>query len=190
MDIAKEMEEFSPTPTLDPRPKRRLDRGMKPILFSVFVALLMVGWGESSQPSESAEMNDTAPKKEVIETAVDLSKLQDRNGVWFLPNEVTPFTGLAQSFYENGQKKLEFNWKDGKQDGLATKWYESGQKKSEGSFKDGKPDGSLTFWDENSQKKLEGSWKDGKLHGLLIVYNKDGTEKVRSTYKDGEKVED
>jgi len=38
-----------PPPTLDPHPKRRLDRGMKAILFALFVALLMVGCGEQAQ---------------------------------------------------------------------------------------------------------------------------------------------
>ena len=32
-------------PTLDPRPSRRLDRGMKVILFALFAGLLMVGCG-------------------------------------------------------------------------------------------------------------------------------------------------
>ena len=36
-------------PTLDPRPRRRLDRGMKATLLALFVALLMVGCGEQSQ---------------------------------------------------------------------------------------------------------------------------------------------
>ena len=184
---------------------------MKVILFALFVALLMVGCGESSNPSESAEMNDTAPKKEVIETAVDLSKLQDRNGVWFLPNEVTPFTGLAQSFYENGQKKLEFNYKDGKKDGLQTKWWENGQKGSEENYKDGKLNGLEARWYDNGQKKLEANYKDGKLmssevwkpngekcpesnvkngNGVLVWYSVDGTERGRFRFKDSEPVYD
>ena len=34
---------------LDPRPKRHLGRGMKPILFALFVAVLMVGCREQAQ---------------------------------------------------------------------------------------------------------------------------------------------
>ena len=36
-------------PTLDPRPRRRLDPGMKATLFALFVALLMVGCGELAE---------------------------------------------------------------------------------------------------------------------------------------------
>ena len=31
----------------------------------------------------------------------------------YLPNEETPFTGRAQDFHDNGQKKKETNYKDG-----------------------------------------------------------------------------
>ena len=79
---------------VDPRPRRRLDRGMKATLFALFVALLMVGCGEWSNPSGGVDMTDTAPKKDAIQTAVDLSKLQDRSGVKYLPNEENPFTGI------------------------------------------------------------------------------------------------
>jgi formylglycine-generating enzyme required for sulfatase activity len=37
---------------------------------------------------------------------------------------------LANSWYENGQKKREVNYKDGKQDGLATWWNKDGVKSS------------------------------------------------------------
>ena len=175
---------------VDPRPSRRLDRGMKATLFVLFFALLMVGCGESPQPSESAAMNNTAPEKDATETAVDWSKLQDREGVMYLPNEETPFTGRAESFYENGQKELESNYKDGKPDGLWTWLYGSGQKEREGNYKDGKKDGLVTWWYENGQKKVEGNHKDGEPDGPTILYNEDGTERGRSTYKDGELVED
>ena len=46
----------------------------------------------------------------------------------------------------NGQKKSEATYKDGKRDGLFTTWYDSGQKKSEETYKDGEPDGLLTHW--------------------------------------------
>ncbi len=88
---------------------------MNKLLAAMFVALLMVGCGESSQPSEGVNTTDTAPKKDAIETAVDLSKLRDRNGVMYLPNEETPFTGRGKNFHDNDQKKVEINFKDGEE---------------------------------------------------------------------------
>jgi len=42
------------------------------------------------------------------------------------------------TYYDNGQKKSEMNYKDGKSDGLLTVWTENGQKMVEVNFKNGK----------------------------------------------------
>ena len=162
---------------------------MKAILLSLAIALLMVGCGE----------------------VVDYEKLQDRGGVKYLPNEEAPFTGRAERLYENGQKRIEGNYKDGKADGLETVWYENGQKMSESNFKDGKPNGIVTGWYINGQKKWEGNWKEGKTvsakswkpngekcpatnvkdgNGVGVQYTDDGTEESRYTFKDGEPFEE
>tara|TARA_B100001115_G_scaffold49276_1_gene36438 strand:+ start:32 stop:937 length:906 start_codon:yes stop_codon:yes gene_type:complete len=181
---------------------------MKAILLSLFVALLMVGCGEWSNPSESVDMTDTAPKKDAIETAVDWSKLQDRNGVTYLPNTQEPFSGCAKRAYgneqievlaqfkdgyvvrrkewwENGTPRREENFKDGKKHGLWTRWYRNGQKKGEINHKDGKPDGSGFTWYENGQKHLESNYKDGRLDGLQTMWYDGGQKKVEANYKDG-----
>ena len=51
-------------------------------------------------------------------------------------------------WYENGKKKVESIYKDGKRDGLVTNWYENGQKKYEGTYKDGKLI-SFKMWNED-----------------------------------------
>ena len=86
---------------------------MKKLLAAMFVALLMVGCGESSKPAEGVDMTDTAPKQDTIESAVDLSKLQDRSGVTYLPNTDKPFSGSAKRAYENEQVEVLAEFKDG-----------------------------------------------------------------------------
>ena len=71
--------------------------------------------------------------------------------------------GIHIEFHENGKKKSEENFKDGKLDGLYTWWYENGQKEAEGTYKDGKKDGLWTGWYENGQKYSEATFKDGKV---------------------------
>lgn len=46
--------------------------------------------------------------------------------------------GLHTTYHENGQKKSEEKYKDGKEDGKVTRWYENGQIKNEGYFREGK----------------------------------------------------
>ena len=48
-----------------------------------------------------------------------------------------PTDGLVTSSYENGQKRSEGTYKNGKEDGLFITWYENGQKSSEITYKDG-----------------------------------------------------
>ena len=71
---------------------------------------------------------------------------QDRNGIFYLPNETKPFTGNKLCEYENGKIKTEGNLKDGKKDGKWTAWYENGQIKAEANYKDGKGNGKWIAW--------------------------------------------
>ena len=182
---------------------------MKAILLSLFVGLLMVGCGEASEPSkevdvtntapespkpsEGVDMTDPAPKKDAIETAIDLSKLKDRDGVKYLPNEETPFTGRA-CWYKNGQKRSEGNFKDGKMDGLwitwsdGRKWGKGLLKTGEVNFKDGKQHGlenHIWYPYYNGQKMWEVNYKDGKKDGTFIGWDEEGLKLVEENYKDG-----
>ena len=141
---------------------------------------------------------------------VGFDKLQKRgkagSQLTYIPNQDTPFTGKAVSFYSNGQKKQEKNYKDDKLDGLWTSWYENWEKKQEKNYKDNERDGLWTNWYENGQKAGEESYKDGKLmsavrwksngekcpetnvkdgNGVQIVYYKNGQKWKKTNYKDG-----
>ena len=56
------------------------------------------------------------------------------------------FNGLSFDVYEDGQLKLEENYKDGKLDGLAQYLYDNGQLKYEANYKDRKEDGVRIDW--------------------------------------------
>ena len=113
--------------------------GVKAIVLPLAIALLMVGCGEQ---------------------VVEYTKLQDRDGLKYLPNEETPFTGRAEAFYDDGQKAQELNHKDGKVV-------------------------SAVAWKPNGEKCPVTNVKDG--NGVLVSYS---NGKVRmtwlrsSTYKD------
>jgi len=86
-----------------------------------------------------------------------------------------------EAYYENGQKKQEGDYKDGKGYGLWTSWYENGQK-YERNLNDGKRDGLTTEWYSNGTKKYEGKYKDGKEVGKWTYYYGDGTIKEVKEY--------
>ena len=160
--------------------------GMKSLLFALFVALLMVGCGESPKPSEGVDMTDTVPKKDAIKTAVDWSKLQDRSGVTYLPNTDKPFSGYAKRAYENEQIKELAQFKNGYIVRIK-EWRENGTPKREATYKDNKREGLATEWDEQGRKEAEENYKDDKLHGLQTKYSRNGQKWSEINYKDGKR---
>ena len=139
---------------------------MKHLLVMAF-AILTIGCGEKKSDG------------------VNLDELEDREGVAYLKNSDSPYTGKCFEFHDNGQKKSENTLKDGKEDGLSLEWHENGQKYSEGNFKDGKEYGLSLGWHENGQKMVEGNFKDGKLDGLVVSWHENGQNRTEINYKDG-----
>ena len=88
-------------------------------------------------------------------------------------------------YHSTGKKRLEYYYKDGKEDGLFTEWYENGQKSYEETYKDGKEDGLYTMWYENGQKSSEGTFKNGIGGGVITEWYENGQKKKEETYKDG-----
>ena len=91
---------------------------------------------------------------------------------------------MRQAWHENGQKKVEVNYKDGKEEGVWTEWNDNGQKRFERTYKDGKRDGALTEWHENGQKSAEGILKDDEFVSAKY-WNSEGEEV--ETWEEAEK---
>ena len=149
---------------------------MNPVpLFLIIVTLPLLLGGCGEKP-----VADVKPEEPVAETKPELEgvnqdELEEREGIYYFKDSDTPYTGKVYGLYENGQKKAEVNFKDGKRDGLELQWYENGQKQFEANFKDGKPDGLNLGWHENGQKKAEGNWKDDKVvEGSRKFWNSKG----------------
>jgi len=169
---------------------------MKAFLLSLVVALLMVGCGESSTPSDpvdpvespkAIDLDDKETRDKIIAEAIDRDKLQKRGTKGeelYAPNEQTPYTGWAKSMHENGQVSRLQHYMNGKMDGLFIAWYENGQKEKEVTLKDGKMDGLWTDWCEYGQKRREMNWKDGEPNGLTTIWNENGQKEAELNFKD------
>ena len=116
---------------------------------------------------------------------VNLDELEDREGVFYLRSLNSPYTGMSFEFHENGNKKSEETWKDGKQHGLAHLYYENGKREQESNWKDGKATGLITDWYEDGQKKAEGNWKNDELNGTHSSWHQNGQKMENATYKKG-----
>lgn len=140
--------------------------------------------------------------------SITTTKIEERNGISYLLNEKEPFTGKNETYYPNGKKKFEENYKDGKVNGFkwygddgklitesiykdgekysSVQYYSNGKKFMETNYKDGKQNGLSTMWSENGNKVEEINYKDGKQHGLSTVWF-GNNNKVGFIYENGKK---
>lgn len=96
--------------------------------------------------------------------------------------------GLFKGWYENGKKKSEKNFKDGKRDGSSVMWYENGQKMEEIMYKNDHKDGLETQWYENGNKKVEVTFRNDKLDGIATKWYKNGEKEFEKNFKNGEET--
>ena len=102
-------------PTLDPRPRRRLDWAMKAILLSLFVALLMGG----CMRDRLVDYYDNGQKK------------------WERHWKGQELDGPVTWWYESGQKRKQRNYKDGKKDGPFIVWNDKSKELRRENYEDG-----------------------------------------------------
>ena len=63
--------------------------------------------------------------------------LVERDGIYYTRDTNKPYSGLGISLYDDGKKKEEGTYRNGKKDGKWTKWHANGQIKEETTYKDG-----------------------------------------------------
>ena len=100
--------------------------------------------------------------------------------------------GLYTKYFENGQEKIEKNYRDGRLHGKWTEWYENGQKKKEGNYTDGITGGMLDLFDKGSCK--QGKWTEWYANGKkaleenYINGQRDGKRTRTEWYENGQKM--
>jgi len=94
---------------------------------------------------------------------------------------------LHETWYENEQKKFEWNGVDGQREGKQTSWYENGQKESEGNYLNAQREGKQVKWYEDGKKKYEANYLNGKKDGLQKTWYENGQMVSETNYKDENK---
>ena len=63
---------------------------------------------------------------------IDFDLLVERDGLWYIGDSDTPFTGKTMGYWLNGQKKMEGGYRNGKIHGRMIAWDDNGQKITDG----------------------------------------------------------
>ncbi len=96
------------------------------------------------------------------------------------------YSGAWVTYYVNGQKHRESQYRSGKLDGLHSDYYENGQKSVEQNQVNGECAGPGTGWYRDGRKMYEGQCVAGKYGGAWTHWREDGTLLQRVEYKDGQ----
>ncbi len=94
--------------------------------------------------------------------------------------------GAWKGWHLNGQLSWVFEYENGKTR-KRTIWHDNGAKRMEGNFIDGKPDGVFPRWNEREQKVSEETYRAGKLHGPRRLWDPDGNLLQETQYEDGQR---
>ena len=116
---------------------------------------------------------------------IPVYELDQIKGLFFQPNTIEPYSGLAFEEYPNGQKKAEIPITNGKVDGTAKEWAQNGKKTYESEYVMGIQQGSETQWHANGRKKLLINYKDGIPDGVCTEWWKGGGKKSQGNFVNG-----
>ena len=181
--------------TLDPRPKRRLNRGMKAILFALFVALLMVGCVTTKTKdapkveadSHPSDNNSTTKKKlawirakEKLESQMKADKLNEEFFRKRMNLDVNETRKTSSTFQGLTLEELleEFHpSKDNLPEGKAFP--------SSSSYNNSNHHRLKTSWYENGQKESVINFKDGDPDGSWTEWYENGQKEGEGSFKDG-----
>lgn len=119
----------------------------------VFLLLGLVSCGDaSSNASENV-------KPKLKEYSIDEVTIPN-DTMAFFKYDMKPVTGFVREWYENGQLRFEYNFKDGERDGLQREWFKNGRLRFECPYKDGEQDGLQRAWNEYGHLLYEWNKKD------------------------------
>ncbi len=112
-------------------------------------------------------------------------KVRDRYTYYLDEKNHEVRSGLAEEFFQNGNKKGEVNWVDGKEDGLVVYYFADARKSYETNYKEGKKNGYATVWYPNGQKQWQTVFREGLTHGVWREWHPDGKKKFEANYSNG-----
>lgn len=124
--------------------------------------------------------------------SLPLEKLLDKNGIFYVKESKSPFTGMGidnknreffkngvpngkwLSFYPNGNIKSIENWKNGILNGKYILYNKNGYPISKTSFLNGKDNGTFQLYHSNGQLQILGFFHEGTPRGVWKYYDKNG----------------
>jgi len=88
-------------------------------------------------------------------------------------------------YYDNGNKDIEYNYKNGKWNGKQCSWYSDRRLSYKWNYKNGKEDGKQYGWWGDGKLDYERNYKNGEQDGKQYWWSNNGKLKYEHNYKNG-----
>ncbi len=124
---------------------------------------------------------DAQVKKKIPFYELDIIK-----GLYFQPNTIDPYTGLAFEEFPNGKRQMEVQIKNGKIHGKVKEWERSGKKVFEAEYENGAQVGKEEQWYSDGFNKLLIYYQNGVPHGTCTEWHQTGGKKSLGEFVNGE----
>ena len=119
------------------------------VFWHILILLLVVSGSGCDQIMEERTKLQTQIRR------INFHQLQERNDLFYLPDDEHPFSGMVYEFWPNGTKASEALLTNGKLNGLARCWYENGRPMLEILYRDNR----MIYrkqWDRQGRSRHEG----------------------------------
>lgn len=120
-----------------------------------------------------------------FENGINISQLEKRNKIYYLPAAEDGFTGKVYGYFETGQKGLRGEITEGVKDKKWEYWYQNSNKRMVAFFNKGVKEGLWVSWYKNGSLRIKNNYSAGRLEGNNYWWFENGTLKKISTYKEG-----
>jgi antitoxin component YwqK of YwqJK toxin-antitoxin module len=126
--------------------------------------------------------------KEFAKRPIEIKKIpttalmERKDGVWYLKNATTPYSGKIIDYFLNGRIQGEGILKNGVLDGIRSAYYENGNKEFIRNYVNGIANGYSEEYFIDGKLKQKGNFRDGKDDGIWIEYYSTGAIKRQATF--------
>lgn len=121
-----------------------------------------------------------------VKKKISFYELDVIKGLYFQPNTIAPFSGLAFEDHPNGNRQLEVQIKEGKIHGKVKEWERNGKKVFQAEYEYGVQVGTEEQWYADGFNKLLVTYQNGVAHGTCIEWHQTGGKKSIGEFVNGE----
>ena len=96
--------------------------------------------------------------------------------------------GVKTEYYQDGTKKEECEYLEGKKNGIFKNWYPNGQLEREGMMVNDRWSGEYWEWYDNGKVRVSGRYLEGKRDGEWLFFSEEGNSLPPVLFEKGEEV--